>query len=49
MIVPYKRQPTLEEIIYLGVIVLLGEQDVDWILHERDIESWQLISWLRRN
>ncbi|MBA7569788.1 hypothetical protein ES708_11529 [subsurface metagenome] len=33
----------------LALVMLLGEQGVDWIRHERDPEEWQLWFWIHCN
>jgi len=35
--------------ILTGLVVLLGTEDVDYLIFERDLEEWQLVSWLHRN
>lgn len=32
-----------------ALIVLLGEEGVDYWKHERDPEEWQLVLWIHRN
>lgn len=32
-----------------ALVVLLGEEGVDYFKHERDPEEWQLVLWIHRN
>ena len=37
------------ETILTALVTLLGTEDVDYLIFERDLEEWQLVSWLHRN
>jgi hypothetical protein len=39
----------LVDLIFLGLIMLLGEEDKDYLNHYRPAEEWALISWIHRN
>lgn len=32
-----------------ALIMLLGTEDVDYLIFERDMDEWQAVSWLHRN
>jgi len=36
----------LKSLILTALICLLGQEDQDWIMYERDPENWQLIAYL---
>ena len=40
---------TLIDTILTGLIVLLGTEDIDYLIFERDTEEWEVVSWLHRN
>ena len=40
---------TLIDTILTGLIVLLGTEDIDYLIFERDPEEWEVVSWLHRN
>jgi len=40
---------TVIDIILTGLVMLLGTEDIDYLIFERDIEEWELVSWLHRN
>ncbi|MBA7582160.1 hypothetical protein ES708_24080 [subsurface metagenome] len=42
-------QETLENVISLGIILLLGSEGRDWDFYEADPEWWELRLWIRRN
>ena len=35
--------------ILISLTMLLGIEDTHYLIHERTIEEWQLVSWLHRN
>jgi len=37
------------ETILTALVTLLGTEDVDYLIFERDLEEWQLVSWIHRN
>ena len=40
---------TTINIILTALVMLLGTEGVDYLIFERDIEEWELVSWLHRN
>ncbi|MBA7588154.1 hypothetical protein ES708_30204 [subsurface metagenome] len=42
-------EQTLADLISLGIICLIGEEDRDWEYYETDPDWWTLRLWLRRN
>jgi hypothetical protein len=40
---------TLVDTILTALIVLLGTEDVDYFILERDLDEWSLVSWIHRN
>lgn len=40
---------TLIDTILTAVVMLLGTEDVDYVILERELDEWKIISWLRRN
>jgi len=40
---------TLFDTILTGIVMLLGKEDEDYLIFERDIDEWSLVSYLRRN
>jgi len=32
-----------------AVVMLLGTEDVDYLIFERDLDEWKEVGWLRRN
>ena len=39
----------LTDLIFTGVIMLLGKEDEDWIYYETDLDWWGVRLWTRRN
>ena len=35
--------------VFVALTMLIGTEGVEYILLERDIDEWQIVSWLRRN
>jgi len=33
----------------LALTFLLGEEDTDWIRHERSIKEWLIYDWIHQN
>jgi len=31
------------------LVSLLGKEDKDYIVFERDLDEWKIVGWLRRN
>jgi len=40
---------SLNDLIFTGVIMLLGSEGKDWIYYETDPDWWALRLWTRRN
>ena len=40
---------TLTDAILTGLVMLLGEEDVDYLMLERDMDGWERFGWLNRN
>ena len=40
---------TTVDIILTTLVMLLGTEGVDYLIFERDIKEWELVSWLHRN
>ena len=40
---------TIVDTILTGLVMLLGTEDIDYLIFERDQEEWQIVSWLHRN
>ena len=40
---------TAVDLVFLCLVMLLGEEGVDYIRQERGAEEWQLIGWIHRN
>lgn len=40
---------SLNDLIFTGVIMLLGKEGEDWIYYETDPDWWTLRLWTRRN
>ena len=39
----------LTETILTALVMLLGEEDKDYIIFERDLDEWKIVGWLKRN
>jgi len=39
----------LVDTILIGLITLIGTEDIDYLIFERNPEEWKLVSWLHRN
>ena len=39
----------LVETILTGIVMLLGTEDRDYIIFERDLDEWKIVGYLRRN
>jgi len=35
--------------ILTAIVMLLGTEDEDYLIFERDSEEWKVVSWLHRN
>ena len=44
-----KGRVTLVDLISMAIIVLLGQEGRDYLVHRREPKEWLLIQWLRRN
>jgi len=44
-----KGRVTLVDLISMAIIVLLGQEGRDYLVHRRDEEEWTLWQWLNRN
>lgn len=42
-------QETINNVIALGIILLLGTRGRDWDFYETDLEWWEVRLWTRRN
>jgi len=40
---------TLTETIFTAVVMLLGTEDKDYLIFERELDEWKLVGYLRRN
>jgi len=40
---------TIIDTILTGLIVLLGTEDEDYLIFERDIDEWSILAWIHRN
>jgi hypothetical protein len=40
---------TTADTILIAIIMLLGEENVDYIVHKRSAEEWHLVKWIHRN
>ena len=40
---------TITDTIWTAVVMLLGTEDVDYLVFERELDEWKRLSWLRRN
>jgi len=40
---------TLIDTILTGLVVLLGTEDIDYVIFERDMDEWKNVGWVRRN
>lgn len=40
---------TAVDTILTALVMLLGTEDIDYLIFERDMEEWQEVSWLHRN
>jgi len=40
---------TLIDTILTGLVVLLGTEDIDYVILERDLDEWKIVGDLRKN
>lgn len=40
---------TLTETILTGMVMLLGKEDVHYLILEKDLDEWNLVGWIHRN
>lgn len=38
-----------QELLFMSLVMLLGKEGRDYLVHRRDTEEWRLILWLHRN
>ena len=49
MRIPKDKTMTITETILTAVVMLLGTEDVDYVILERELNEWKRISEIRRN
>jgi len=40
---------TIVELILTAIVMLLGTENEDYLIFERDIDEWKMVGYLRRN
>jgi len=40
---------TVVDTILIALTMLLGTEDVDYVIFERDLDEWKIVGYLRRN
>jgi len=43
------KKMTFVDMIFLSVVMLLGDEGVHYVIFERDLDEWKNVGWLRRN
>ena len=43
------KEMTVIDTILTGIVMLLGTEDIDYLIFERDLDEWKRVGWLRRN
>lgn len=44
------RKPlSVADTVLVTLVMLLGTEGIDYLIFERDLDEWKIVSWLRRN
>jgi len=40
---------TIVDTVLTALVMLLGTEDEDYLIFEKDLDEWRIVGWLRRN
>jgi len=43
------KEMTIVDTVLTALVMLLGTEDEDYLILERDLDEWRIVGWLRRN